>query len=259
MTPAGPPGPATSIDEVVERLDAEVGRAVRDGARTGYFAALYREVTLRVAEAVRTGRFEDGDRMERLDVVFANRYLDAADRRRARRPVTRSWAVAFDAAQQWPPLVLQHLLLGMNAHIGLDLGIAAAHTSPGAELPTLRRDFDEITALLGEAVDEVQDRIARISPAMWVLDRLGHRTDEALCTLALDRARTLAWAWAEHLAGPLAADREEEAIARLDGVVAELGRRLLAPRVHLRAAFLFVRMRETQDVGAVVEALRGPR
>ena len=258
MSPGSAGGSAATIDDVVARLDDEVHRAVREGSRAGYFAALYREVTVRVDRAIRAGRFEDGDRMARLDVVFANRYLDAVARRRAREPVTRSWGLAFDAAQQWPPLILQHLLVGMNAHIGLDLGIAAARTAPGADLPGLRRDFDEITAILGETVDDVQDRIARVSPDMGLLDRFGCRTDEEVCTFALDRARTLAWGWAEHLAGPLAAHRQDEAIARLDGVVAQLGRRILAPRLHLRGAFLLVRMRETQDVAAVVDALRGP-
>src|SRR5690606_41399624 len=65
-------------------------------------------------------------------------------------------------AETWSPLVLQHLLLGMNAHINLDLGIAAAETAPGTALPALKRDFDEITTLLGEMLDDVQDRIGRI-------------------------------------------------------------------------------------------------
>src|SRR5690606_9901383 len=128
----------------------------------GYFAVLYRRVTARVDDGIRQGRFEDGARMERLDVVFANRYLDALARYRAGEATTRSWAVAFRAAETWNPLVLQHLLLGMNAHINLDLGIAAAETAPGAALPGLERDFHEITTLLGEMLDDVQDRIGRI-------------------------------------------------------------------------------------------------
>ena len=46
------------------------------------------------------------------------------------------------------PVILQHLLLGINAHINLDLGIAAVETSPGNQLAPLKNDFDMINKLL---------------------------------------------------------------------------------------------------------------
>ena len=77
-------------------------------------------------DALEAGAFDDADRMERLDTLFADRYLDAVAARSAGRPATASWELTFAAAQRWRPLVLQHLLVGINAHINLDLGIAAA-------------------------------------------------------------------------------------------------------------------------------------
>ena len=126
--------PAATIDEVIAQLDEVIDRARREGSRVGYFPALYRKVTVAVKEGIAAGRFEDGQRMERLDVVFANRYLEAMAAWRAGEPPTRSWQLSFEAAGRWWPIVLQHLLLGMNAHINLDLGVAAARTAPGAEL-----------------------------------------------------------------------------------------------------------------------------
>ena len=91
-------GVAATIDEVITRLTGILIESRRVGSRLGYFPALYRKVTVRVKEGIAAGRFEDGPRMERLDVAFANRYLDAYDRRgRGDRP-TGSWHVAFDAA-----------------------------------------------------------------------------------------------------------------------------------------------------------------
>ncbi|NIR65754.1 MAG: hypothetical protein GWN00_24945 [Aliifodinibius sp.] len=90
----------------------------------GYFAALYRKVTIRVKE-----EFEDPERMERLDVLFANRYLEAFEQYHTRKETTVSWKLAFDTCKRWRPIVLQHLLLGMNTHIRLDLGVAAAETA----------------------------------------------------------------------------------------------------------------------------------
>jgi len=249
--------PAT-LDQVIARMDAEVERAVRERSRLGYFAALYREVTRRVADGIRAERFEDGPRMERFAVIFANRYLDALDRHRAGDPPPKSWAVAFSAASRWPPLILQHLLAGMNAHIGLDLGIAAARAAPGAQLPGMRGDFEAVTDLLGELVDEIQDRIARVSPWMWIVDKAGGRTDEIVCTFCLDRSRRLAWKWATHLADTDPA-REDVEVAALDLLVAGLGLGILTPpEARLRLALLLVRIKEKQDVGRVVRALSDP-
>src|SRR5215203_4369433 len=139
------PGAApTRIDDVVDMLDGVLGRALETGSRVGYFAVIYRKVTAKVAEGIATGFFDDGERMERLDVTFANRYLTALTTFEAGDNPTRSWQRAFEATTTARPIVLQHLLAGINAHINLDLGIAAAGTAPGPSLAELRRDFDRI-------------------------------------------------------------------------------------------------------------------
>ena len=74
--------PARTIDEVIEHLDDVIALARSEKSRLGYFAVLYRNVTIKVKEGILAGSFEDGARMERLDVAFANRYLDALKRYR---------------------------------------------------------------------------------------------------------------------------------------------------------------------------------
>jgi hypothetical protein len=249
---------AHTVDEVLAQLDDIVEWARRERSRAGYFAALYRNVTARVKDGILAGRFEDGERMARLDVVFANRYLDAFAARRTGRSTSRSWAIAFDQATRWPPLVLQHLLCGMNAHISLDLGVAAAEVCPGSALAALERDFGEINLLLGEMVDEVQQRIATISPWMWVLDRVGQRTDEVLCGFCMERARDLAWTAARQLAPLGAADRARE-IERLDAMAAALAGPIVNPGRLVSSALMGVRVREADDVADVIDALDGRR
>jgi hypothetical protein len=245
---------AATIDAVLSQLDEIVERARRERSRIGYFAALYRDVTTRVKHDIATGRFEDGARMERLDVIFANRYLGALEAHRARRPMSRCWRVAFDATARWPPLVLQHLLLGMNAHINLDLGIAAAETCPGALLPALERDFAEINRLLAEMIDDVQRRLTRISPWMGLLDRVGQRADEALCGFCLAAARGVAWGAATRLVS-LSPDRQAAEIDRLDGIATALASPIERPGPLVGAALLAVRVREPNDVTRVLDAL----
>ena len=192
--------------------------------------------------------------MERLDVVFANRYLAALDAYQAGRRPTRSWVAAFDAARGGSLLILQHLLLGMNAHINLDLGVAAAQTAPGRDLPALQHDFREISRLLGEMLEDVQDRIARVSPWMGILDRVGLRTDEEICTFCLGGSRDLAWKWAQRFAS-VDRSRLPHEIAALDAVVAALAMPIRTPGFFLRPVLAAIRLREPRDVPAVLDAL----
>jgi len=108
---------ARTIDDVIARLGDIVTYCRRTGSRLGYFPALYRKVTIQVKEDIAAGRFDDGARMETLDVRFANRYFEAFDQHRRGAMPTRSWAYGFAQAESPEPLILQHLMLGINAHI----------------------------------------------------------------------------------------------------------------------------------------------
>jgi len=122
---------AETIDDIIEGLEKIIDWAYQKNSRLGYFPALYMQVTRKVKEGIEASFFDDGPRMERLDVEFADRYLDAFYAYRDGRPLTKSWQVTFEAAENKNLLILQHLLLGMNAHINLDLGIATAKNQSG--------------------------------------------------------------------------------------------------------------------------------
>jgi hypothetical protein len=88
-----------TLDEVVARLDQILAETIQNRSRLAYFASLYRSMTLAVKAGIRAGRFQDGARMEVLDVAFAQRYVDAYDAHKQGRRPTGSWAVAFRAAE----------------------------------------------------------------------------------------------------------------------------------------------------------------
>jgi hypothetical protein len=250
--------PATrsvTIDDVVARMDRVLDRCIERRSRLGYFTVLYRDVTVRVRDEIRAHRFDDGERMERLDVVFASRYLAAVEQYWAGTTPTKSWTVAFESALRWRPIVLQHLLLGMNAHINLDLAIAAAQTAPGSELPALERDFDRISGLLTGMIEDVQNRLVRISPWMRVVDMAGGRSDEEIVGFGVSGARDVAWQAARRLA-VVPRPQLDQAIALQDHVVATLARGILAPRWIVGWALGVVRVSEPRDVCAVIERLR---
>jgi len=88
---SGPPRPVASpsitdddTSEVDRRGDRRLERVVDESittrSRIGYFAALYRQVTVAVRDAIHAGEFDDGPRMDAFDTAFGNRYLDALAR-----------------------------------------------------------------------------------------------------------------------------------------------------------------------------------
>ncbi|UCF21072.1 MAG: hypothetical protein JSU87_06710 [Gemmatimonadota bacterium] len=246
---------ANNIGEVVERLDEIIGWSRENRSRLGYFAALYRKVTIEVRQGIADGFFEDGRRMERLDVAFANRYLEAFYQLRRGDAPTSSWRVAFSAAGDWWPIVLQHLLLGMNAHINLDLGIAAAAVSPGDEIRSLESDFKRINAILARLVDDVQGELAEIWPALRLLDRVAGRADDAIVNFSMEKARQYAWKTAVRLA-PLGPAAQVDLIRELDREVAAIGRVVRAPGVILGFVTKIIRLRERGSVESIIDILR---
>src|SRR5687768_8089018 len=99
-------------------------------------------MTVAVRDAIRAGKFQDAARMEALDIAFANRYLATREQYFAGELHGQSWLQAYAAATSDRYTVLQHLLIGINPHIMIDLGVAAARTCPGDTLAGLQQDFN---------------------------------------------------------------------------------------------------------------------
>lgn len=242
------------IDRLIERLGAIVDRAKVESSRAGYFAALYRKVTVAVREGIVAERFENPTLMTELDVVFAHRYVEAHDSWRADEKPTAAWDAAFSAVGRWRPLIIQQLLVGMNAHINLDLGIAAATVAPGDRLHELKNDFFEINRLLGSLVRGVIDDVATVSPWIGALDRIGGRTQDTIVKFSIDVARDEAWRLAEMLAA-LPADSWHEDVDARDVWTSGFTGHILRPGPFLPIGLLFIRLRESSDVARVIDAL----
>jgi hypothetical protein len=245
---------AENIDDVVDGLAGIVREAGRAGDRVGYFAALYRQVTVEVRTAVHGGLFDDGARMDRFDTHFGNRYFDAYDAWRRDQSGPRCWREAFGLLDNSDTIIVQHLILGVNAHINLDLAIAAARTSPGEAIHALRRDFLLINDILARVVVTMQDSVDALSPFMSLLDRVGARTDERILDFSVRQSREEAWYNAVLLAGQNEEEREAT-IQRLDIRAAVLARLIARPGSLVRPALELIRSTENDDVPAVINHL----
>ena len=245
---------AETIDEVIAYLEDIIQTSRERNSRLGYFPALYKRVTIAVKEAIANGEFHNGPRMEKLDVIFANRYLAAYTEFMTGAEASTSWMIAFNATQRWRPIVLQHLFLGMNAHINLDLGVAAATVSPGNDLQSLEHDFNKINVILSSLINEVQDELAQIWPPMKWIDRFFGKTDEWLASFSMEKAREQAWKVAQSLAF-LTGDEREKKIAEIDAEVAVFGDFIAHPGIILSLVALIIRLKEPRSVVKIIDIL----
>ena len=244
----------TTYDETVGALTTIVDRAVAADDRIGYFAAMYLAVTRTVRRRSADGRFEDPARMERFVTSFAARYLDAHDAWRTGEPCAQSWRAAFEATRRRRPVVLQHLLLGMNAHINIDLGIAASELDPNGPIEAVRADFDAINDVLAELVDASQRALGDVSPWLGLADRIGGSHDEAIIRFSLVVARRQAWSVAVRLRALTGPARDAE-IAAIDHATAGVAHVVEHPGIAASALLLLVRLRERARPGAVARLL----
>jgi hypothetical protein len=246
---------AQDIEEVIEIMDYIVDRSIQNGDRIGYFASLYRTVTVVVRDRCDEGYFEDNERMRRLDTIFANRYFEALEAYWNGEAPTGSWGVSFALSKNPRLIILQHLLMGMNAHISLDLGVAAAIVDDRILGSSLKRDFDRLNTILAGLIDTVESQMIALSPAIGTLERLAvSNIDESIVSFSINIARDQAWKFAHQLA-VLPEDEFDELIAERDTVVAGYGKTIGVTHWYIRPLIWLIALRETKDIRKVVSIL----
>jgi hypothetical protein len=248
---------AKTIDEVIESIDLFVRWSITASSRLGYFAALYKRITAAVRVALKQGAFENKARMERFDVAFANRYFAALNGcfhpDTYARP-THAWQVTFDAASRREPIIVQHMLGGVNAHIGLDLGIIAQSIAPDGQLPSLQEDFNRINAVLGSQVNGVVEGINELSPVLADLYTVLQDNEINLITETLKSFRDSAWMFATVLAREPDVLHPGTILAR-DLQVAQQGALMYNPPAPLDAIVSAIAARESRNVARNITAL----
>jgi hypothetical protein len=246
---------AQSIEEVIRLMDGIIHDSIINSSRLGFFASLYRTVTIIVKERCDEGFFEDNDRMRKLDVIFANRYFEAYYAHKRKEKASESWQASFEAATLREMVILQHLLLGMNAHISLDLGVATADVANGELNESLRRDFYRLNNLLAGLIDTVQHEVGRVSPLLIHLDKVGMRLDESFVSFGINIARDKALDFAELLVAT-PRDQWNDVIIERDKKVAGFSRRVLGnTRYPFRLGLWFVNLREIKDARKITETM----
>lgn len=257
IPPLDPLPTCRTIDEVVAAIDSIIMWSIGVSSRLGYFAALYKRITLAVGVAIEQHVFQDGVRMERFDVEFAERYFAALNGYfhpgRYGKPA-HSWQVTFDSAHLEQPILLQHMLAGVNAHIGLDLGIVAQNVAGGAQLQSLREDFNRLNAVLASQVNGVVGDINELSPVLADLYAVLQERQIAVINESVKAFRDSAWRFAAVLAAVPDVLDPGVILAR-DLQIAQQGALVYSPPAPMSVFVNAIAARESRDVVANLRVL----
>ncbi len=243
--------PETNIDGVLSALETIVAECAAQKSRAGYFAALYLKVTKAVKEAIVSKQFQNASQLEKLDVVFANRYLAAYHTWNNHKRPSGPWAVAFDEVGDSSDIVLQHLLLGMNAHINYDLGIATVVACGGKPIENLRADFDAINMIIAALTNQVISELGQVSPLLSLLGLHASNANFALLQFSIDNARDGAWSFAEELSVKKTIEREPF-IAQREVTIKKLAEKLVHTAGLVNFTVWLVRLFERKPVNEII-------
>ncbi len=243
-----------TIADVIAELDLIVKECVRTQSRAGYFAALYKRMTMAVAQGIHQRRFENGTRMEALDIIFAQRYLSAYAAFQKGEECTTSWRGAFRGCNDDSLIVLQQMILGINTHINLDLAIAAAEVAPGGQIHTLRNDFNRINDVIASLFDDVQQCLEQVWFPVRFIKRVSAGREEAVLNFNIGIARKTAWANAVLLAGMNEAQKTAH-IQTMDKMVWTVGDRIINPGFWPKLLLRIIRLTEYDDVARTIHLI----
>lgn len=243
-----------TIEEVLKKLDEIIIWAKENQSPVGYFACTYRIMTAQVLQGVQQGKFEDNLRMILLDIAFATRYLEAWEAYSKGRKCTNSWYIAFEAAKNKNLLILQHIFLGMNAHINLDLGISAASVMPYRKINPLRKDFENINNVIASINQKVRDALNIICYPVDLMDKISNGKDNAVLDFAISKARETSWATAV-IASNTPNLIRESVIGIVDYAAAKVASQIISPKILTPALTKQLKKYESSDVVKNIEIL----
>ncbi len=227
------------MSNALERMESLTSAWYATGDRRALFADTYTRMTRAMVTAVEARDFADVVWVSSLLDRFADYYFSAVDAHDyppvsgAECPVV--WREAFDACSREDVNELQAILLGINAHINHDLALALADvlgdwdSLDDATRDVRLADHAHVNAIIERTVDEIQSEVlARVEPAIGVIDVVMGRMDEWLFSRLASHYRENVWEDTQRLLAARTAEERLAIVAELDQHARRLGRLIAA-------------------------------
>ncbi len=207
--------------------------------RRGVFVTAYLTITEALESQCDAGGFHDPAWVREYLIAFAALYRDAlrqdalareSDDDVLARNVPKSWRVAFDAAYAGRGWVIQHLMLGVNAHINHDLALALLTAGIAQDRATRYADHTAVNQVLERSTLQLKTEVAiKWAPVLQRLDQAAGTLDDEVTVFSISKARDHAWAMAVAIDATRGTPGESLLRAALNDQAAVLARLILAP------------------------------
>jgi hypothetical protein len=222
----------TSLGEAFDGLTAveQALRARHD--RRAIFVTAYLVITDAIRRRVATGWFVDNQWVAQYTICFADLYRQAllAYQNGDESALPKAWRLSCDTSAHGRGLLIQDLVLGINAHINYDLALALHKVGIDTKRNERYVDHTAVNQVLQTAIDQLQDQVCDIyAPILRVLDFAGGRLDETLSHFSVAKAREAAWLSAVALANARDDHERQGLRAGLNDRAGVLARLILSP------------------------------
>jgi hypothetical protein len=186
---------ATTLEAIAVRLEHRTRDLERRRDSRCVFTYSYALLTRRLASKLPTSGVADPDWIVSLAEEFVSLYEVAVTAWDDDGEVPPGWRVVFETICTRRTSVIEDLALAMAAHIMRDLPHALV--AVGLDAPdgtTHVSDFHAVNAILGDAIEEIQDQVSRryAHYVRW-LDRIGGGADEIATNYGIRLSRGMAW------------------------------------------------------------------
>ena len=239
--------PFVTLDDVVEGLGALEAHYIALHDRRAIFLTVYGLMSREMKRGIEQGVFHDGDWVLRYTVRFANYYREAVAGYERGARIPKSWQIAFSAASEPAGLVLQDMLLGINAHVNHDLALALTDVSIEPDRAARHRDHVRVNEVLRSLTDVVADRVSELyARGLAGVDACAGLLDEEVTNFSFEIARENAWESAVALTNARL-EIERLAVRRLLDIRAAAMARLI--RLPNRKPELLAACRRVEDGG----------
>ena len=145
--------------------------------------------------------------------------------------------------------------MGINAHINLDLGTAAAEISRGKNLADLENDFNKINTILSSLVHEVQDDLSAVWPTLKYLLKWSGKVDDFLVDFSMELAREGAWKYANRITN-VPEQEVQLSIDERDQRIADKVHIITKPGIFATIVLGMIRVTERGSVSDKIKKLR---
>lgn len=188
-----------SVSEVIEAFKWLENHFFYHNDLRGVFTTAYLHITQSIGAAIEENSFQNNSWSRDYLISFANLYRIAILNYEQGKTdqVPKSWRLAFDLAENDDGYIVQHLLLGINAHINHDLALALHQISINPNREEKYQDHKEINIILEKATDGLKQNVAeKYVPILKRLDRGLGTVDDDLIEFSIPKAREHAWSMA---------------------------------------------------------------